>query len=289
MVRCGQCETQFDGNAVTCPACNWSPARSHGFIAWAPAAAAGDTGLSEHSFSLIAQYEHRHFWFRYRNAVITWALRRYFPQMRRFLELGCGTGVVLRAIAEAFPHASLTGSEIATAGLAWAAQQAPTARLVQMDGRRIPYVAEFDVVGAFDVLEHIADDRTVLAQIRQALVPGGGLLVSVPQHQWLWSAVDDYSRHQRRYSRGELAAKLNAAGFVVEHMTSFMTLILPAMLLSRRTKRDAREIDPGAELEIGWAANSVLGALCAVERGVVASGASLPAGGSLLAVARRRD
>jgi len=109
----------------------------------------------------------------------------------------------------------------------------------------------------------------------------------VPQHPWLWSGVDEYSHHFRRYTRPQLVERIRAAGLVVEHVTSFMTLILPAMLLSRATTRDAASLDPAAELKIGTLANAVCGALCACERWPLAAGWSLPAGGSLLAIARK--
>jgi len=246
-----------------------------------------DTALPDASFALLAKYEERHFWFRARNEVIVWALRRYFPHLRTFLEIGCGTGVVLAAIRDAFPGAELTGSELSAAGLGFAARRVGGARLTKMDGRRIPYENAFDVVGAFDVLEHIEDDVAVLQQMRRAVVPGGGLIVSVPQHPWLWSGVDEYGGHFRRYARRELLAKICGAGFVVEHATSFMTLVLPAMMAARFTARSAASLDPAAELKVGSATNAALGLLCACEARAIVRGWSLPVGGSLLAVARR--
>ena len=77
-----------------------------------------------------------------------------------------------------------------------------------MDARRIPFEREFDVVGAFDVLEHIVEDEDVLGQMFKATRPGGGLLVTVPQHPFLWSASDEHAMHQRRYSRAELRRKV---------------------------------------------------------------------------------
>jgi hypothetical protein len=86
-----------------------------------------------------------------------------------------------------------------------------------------------------------------------------------------------------------LTGKLASAGFALEHVTSFMMLVLPAMLLSRLTKRDATALDPGAELKIGGTANAILGWLCACEARATHNGWSLPLGGSLLAVARKVD
>src|SRR5262249_20258580 len=117
----------------------------------------------------------------------------------------------------------------------------------------------------------------------------GGLIVTVPQHRWLWSGVDDYARHYRRYTRRQLTGKLQAAGFTVERITSFMTLILPALLAARLTTPAASKLDPGGELKIGRFVTTVCGLLCACEKPLIAAGVSLPLGGSLLAVARKQS
>jgi SAM-dependent methyltransferase len=289
MIRCPHCAALYSSADASCSQCGWLPADVDGFTAWAPESAAGGTGFSEESFALLARYEDRHFWFHTRNALIVWAVRRYFPTLRTFLEVGCGTGVVLAAVRAAFPDAELTGTELSARGLSIAAARVPSARVMQMDGRHIPYETEFDVIGAFDVLEHIEDDAGVLAGMRRALARGGGLVVSVPQHPWLWSGVDEYSHHYRRYTRRELADKIRAAGFAVEHITSFMTFVLPAMMLSRLLTRGAASLDPAAELKVGGITNTVCGALCACEAWPISRGWSLPVGGSLLAIARKSE
>src|SRR4030095_1631809 len=107
--------------------------------------------------------------------------------------------------------------------------------------RRIPFRGEFDVIGAFDVLEHIKEDEEVLAQMYQATRPRGGVLLTVPQHSFLWSEVDDYSRHVRRYSASELKAKVKRAGFETLRTTSFVSLLLPVMFISRLRQRSAHQ------------------------------------------------
>ena len=108
----------------------------------------------------------------------------------------------------------------------------------------------------------------------------------MPQHPFLWSAVDEFSRHRRRYTRAGLLDKVRRAGFGVERVTSFMALVLPALLLARIGKRDVATLDPVAELRIAAAPNAVLGAICRLEAATIAAGWSWPAGGSLLVVAR---
>ncbi len=117
---------------------------------------------------------------------------------------------------------------------------------MRADGRALPFAGEFDVVGAFDVIEHIDADEAVLAAMRRAVRPGGGVIVTVPQHRWLWSETDRYSGHQRRYDRRELGRKLDGAGLKVRWMTSFTTLLLPLMAASRGWQSLSRlPDDPG--------------------------------------------
>jgi SAM-dependent methyltransferase len=245
-------------------------------------------GFRPEYFTDLAALEAGNFWFRGRNALIVWALKKYFPRLGSFMEIGCGTGFVLSGVGAAFPGAALYGSEVFSAGLGFAARRVERAGFMQMDGRNIPYEDEFDVVGAFDVIEHIVEDEVVLAQMCRALKPGGGLLLTVPQHPWLWSEADRYACHVRRYTAGELHSKVERAGFEIVRSTSFVSLLLPAMLASRRRAAGDKAFDPVDEFRIGRAANRVLEGVLAVERFAIRAGISLPAGGSRLLVARRR-
>jgi SAM-dependent methyltransferase len=273
-----------------CPQCGYEPPRVDGFPSFAPELAQGHAGFDPTHFAELAGLEAGNFWFRARNRLIVWALGRHFPGARRLLEVGCGTGFVLAGIAAAFPAIELTGSEAAAEGLGFAAQRVPGAALIQMDARHIPFRSEFDAAGAFDVIEHIEDDRAVLRAMREALVPGGGLLLTVPQHPSLWSEYDVRAHHVRRYRRRELREKVIEAGFEIVKMTSFVTLLLPLMYASRLAQRAPRtDYDPLAELKIAPWLNSLLETMLDAERVLIRAGLSLPAGGSLLLVARRHD
>jgi SAM-dependent methyltransferase len=259
-----------------------------GYPAFAPELARAETGYDPANFAELARLESRNFWFRARNRLLIWALGRFFPGMTRFLEVGCGSGFVLSGIAAAFPGLEATGSEVAVEGLGFAARRVPRARLIQMDARRIPFREEFDAAGAFDVIEHIEDDGAVLRALRSALVPGGGLLLTVPQHPFLWSEYDARARHVRRYRAQELRGKVLDAGFEIVKMTSFVTLLLPMMIVSRLMQRSpGTDYDPLAELRIARWLNWMLERTLDFERVLIRAGLPLPAGGSLLLVARR--
>jgi len=238
-------------------------------------------------FARLHELEARSFWFRGRGDLIEWALAHYFPNARDFLEIGCGTGYVLNRLHEKFPDLTLTGSELFEEGLAYARERlGGAATLRQLDATNLQYREEFDAIGAFDVLEHIDRDTDVLTDVRGALRPGGGLLVTVPQHAWLWSDTDVAAHHVRRYARAELRDKLHVAGFEVLRITSFVSLLLPAMWLARRRRGDGMQ-EVEAELSLPGPANAIGYATLQMESLLIRLGIDLPAGGSLLAIARK--
>jgi len=262
-----------------------------GFRCYAPALARGNTDYPVEYFDRLYRLEAAHFWFRARNRIILHTFRRYLKHkiQPRVLEVGCGTGYVLQCLAAENRYA-LTGLESHIAGLRHARSRLPGVELVQADARALPYESEFDAVGAFDVIEHISEDEAVLASIHRALKPGGIIVVTVPQHKWLWSRTDEEAMHKRRYTRHELSSKLRAAGLDLLRCTSFVTMLLPIMYVSRLAKRQATansERD-AYEFELSGVANALCAAGMWVDEALIGMGLSLPAGGSLLAVASKR-
>ncbi len=262
-----------------------------GFPAFAPELAAAED-YPEDVFPELAAVEERSFWFQARNRILLRIFARFIGDgAARVLEVGCGTGFVLKGLAERFPKYELLGAEAFVSGLNFARARVPEARFCQLDATRMPFRDEFDAVGFFDVLEHLTDDEGALSGARQALREKGWLVVTVPQHAWLWSPLDDASGHKRRYSRAELIAKVEAAGFAVEFVSSFVTTLLPAMIMSRRRGADEggedakaramRDLSPGRLLN--WVGNTAM----RVDEAIMGTGLSLLVGGSLVMVARK--
>jgi SAM-dependent methyltransferase len=289
MKRCLSCQHIFLSSATDCPACGFSPVLEDGFHLYAPDFAKSGGGFKSGYFSELAKLEEQNFWFRSRNKLIVWALSKYCKDFQSFLEVGCGTGFVLSGVSQAFPGATLLGSEIFTAGLGYAAARLPFVKFIQMDARNIPYREEFDVIGAFDVLEHIEEDVDVLRQIHASLKLHGFILLTVPQHAWLWSSVDEYACHVRRYSAKDIHRRIEASGFQIIRSTSFVTTLLPAMLLSRLLQRgrSAEEIDVAAELKLSAWLNSIFLELLNFEAFLIKVGLNFSVGGSRLVVAKK--
>jgi len=287
MKRCLACEAIFESSDWTCPKCGYQPALRDEIRQFTEGPPDTDAGFKPEYFAQLADVEESNFWFRARNKLIQWALRNYFPEAKSFFEVGCGTGFVLAGIHQQFPRMRLAGSEIFADGLAIAKARVAKAELYQMDARRISFEGEFDAVGAFDVLEHVIEDEDVLAQMFDAVRSGGGLLLTVPQHPFLWSASDQYAMHQRRYKRAELRTKVKSAGFRIERITSFNSLLLPLMIWSRVGQKRDHDFQPLREFEIGPALNKTLESILKFERMLIRTGTSFPAGGSLLLIGRK--
>jgi SAM-dependent methyltransferase len=287
-MQCTACGASYDSETYTCDACGHAVTVVDGYPAFAPELAHGGGGYESKLFAELAPLEERSFWFRARNELILWALRRYRPDVSSFLEIGCGTGFVLSGIAAQHPTARLYGSEIFVDGLSFAGERVPSARLMQMDARAIPMREEIDVIGAFDVLEHIEEDVDVLREMHGALKQDGLLVISVPQHRWLWSPADDHAHHVRRYTAGELRDKVSGAGFEVLKSTSFVSILLPMMMLSRlRMRGRTDDYDPIDEMRMpGWL-NAVLYRVMRAENALIRWGLRFPLGGSRLVVARK--
>ena len=286
MKLCIKCGRALEEHGWRCPFCQHAPQEIDGHLAFAPELAEHNEGFEVEHFGKLVELEAGNFWFRSRNRLIIWALRKYFPEARSCLEIGCGTGFVLSGIRQALPELSLSASEIFSEGLSFAAERLPGVELFQMDARRIPFREEFNVIGAFDVLEHIREDEEVLSQMYQAVCKGGGILVTVPHHPFLWSAVDTCARHVRRYKTRELRTKIERAGFEIIRITSFVSLLLPMLIISRFRMRPGTEPN-NSEVNPAALVNTTLERILDLERMSIRAGLSLPAGGSLLAVARR--
>lgn len=286
MKICLVCGKSFGADDFCCAVCGHSPELRDGHPAFAPELSAGNDGFKADFFASLAELEAGNFWFESRNRLLIWALDRYFPNTETFLEIGCGTGFVLSGIQREFQDIKLFGSDIFSKGIMYAKERVPNAEFFQMDARRIPFESEFDVIGAFDVIEHIEEDEIVLAQIFRAIKSGGGVILTVPQHQWLWSKSDEIACHKRRYSKKGLAAKVEKAGFRILRLTSFVSFLLPLMAASRFIPRfgATEQKDNGSELAQPPLLNALLKGICGIERGFIRNSVSFPMGGSLLCV-----
>jgi 2-polyprenyl-3-methyl-5-hydroxy-6-metoxy-1,4-benzoquinol methylase len=271
-----------------------------------------DKGLSNHFFNstgggsydpyyfaVLSSIEDRHFWFRVRSQII-FALSKHitkdFSAGYRALEIGCGTGNMLRSLELACQDGKVLGMDLFKEGLK-CAQMRTSCSLVQGDIHSPPFKGPFDLICLFDVLEHIDDDISALKIVHGLLSENGSILLTVPAHQCLWSYFDEASHHCRRYDMPDLNNRLINAGYGVEYMTQFMTSLFPLVWLGRKTamlmnrKKDNERCSHlvERELHVNAIANEILYKLLAWEVDVIANQRKLPIGTSIIALAHKAD
>lgn len=280
------CKHSFCLPSWECANCKEMPLKIDELFSVVPAGRLTQDGFEAHFFEELAKSEERSFWFLARNKLINWAIKKYADRSRDFLEIGCGTGFVLKSISENFENMNIYGSELFHEGLGFAKLRVPNAQLFQMDARIIPFDKQFDCIGSFDVLEHIDEDSAVLAQIHKALKENGILLLTVPQHSWLWGPSDDFAHHIRRYEQAELLLKLRENKFRILDSRSFVSLLLPLLIASRAWQKIQRT-DPRAEMNASTGLFHPFFEIMSLERWLIERGMKSPWGGSLLVVAQK--
>jgi SAM-dependent methyltransferase len=234
----------------------------------------------------LAVDEH-HWWYRGRRRVIRAELDRLaLPPGARVLDAGCGSG---RTLQELVDYGQVSGLELN----AEAAELARGRGLGEvMIGRleELPWDdGTFDLITCLDVIEHVPDDVAALIELRRVCRPGGWLLVTVPAYQALWSRHDEANHHYRRYSRPRLRGAVAAAGWRIERVSAFNSLLLgPAAAVRLAQRRLSTGNGDTSDLDLGPAwLNDVLEWPLALEARWLAHGRTLPAGLSLLALLRR--
>lgn len=234
----------------------------------------------------MADTEGRHWWFTARRAILSSLIGRLgMPQRARIVEIGCGTGGNLEMLSAFGEVAAMETDDGARA----IALEKTGGRFEVRPGRcphEIPFPARsFDLVCLFDVLEHIEEDVATLQAVRALLAPGGRALITVPAYRWLWSAHDEFLHHKRRYSAGELRAKISASGLRIAALSYFNTLLFPLAAAARVRDRLMNHDRASGTGIPARPVNGLFHRLFSAERFLVGR-LPLPFGVSLLAVVR---
>ena len=194
----------------------------------------------------LAALEDKHWWYRERRALLARelsALAKRGVKPGRALDIGAAGGGNTRVL---LSHGwSATALEYGPEGAEVAHERGIP--VVRADAISLPFgEASLDLVVAFDILEHLVDDKSAAAEIFRVLRPGGTALIAVPCDMDLWSEHDVAVDHVRRYEAEELADLLGSAGLQIERLRSWNVLLRPvaAWRRKRSTGSDLTEISP---------------------------------------------
>jgi len=234
-------------------------------------------------YDRMAEHDSRHWWYVARRDILADYVARYadLPKGAKILEIGCGTGHNLPMLGQFGEVDAIeidaAAREIATRRLGKPVGAAPLPELSGVER------GSYDMIAVLDVVEHIEDDVGALRAMAACLKPGGKILVTVPAHQWMWSAHDVVNHHKRRYSKRTLTGALRAAGLHWRKLGYFNSLLFPVAVAARVAgklsgKDDSDDSPPAAPL------NSVLGSIFRLERHLLGR-MPLPPGLSLILIA----
>ena len=233
-------------------------------------------------YDAMAELDERHWWYVARRKVLAELIRRRArpPAGARLLEIGCGTGHNLNMLAE---FGAVDALEVDETARAFAEKRLGrpvfSAPLPEVDG--VPE-RSYDLIAAFDVVEHIPDDRGTIRSIARLLKPGGKFVLTVPAHQWMWSAHDVANHHQRRYSRPGLRALIESSPLKLDALGYFNSLLFPLAVAERLASRVRGKDDADLSLPPG-PLNQAFERIFAAERRLIGR-VPLPPGLSLFAV-----
>jgi len=188
-------------------------------------------------YDRMAELDEVHWWYTARRRILSSLIERIVrpPADAQILEVGCGTGHNLKML-ERF--GTVDGIEIDEAARAVAEKRlGRSVSSAPLPGLKGVERGHYDLVAALDVVEHIDDDRATIDALASCLKPGGKLLVTVPAHQWMWSAHDELNHHKRRYSKRGLRNLIDGSPLHLERIGYFNSLLFPIAVGARLATR----------------------------------------------------
>jgi len=227
--------------------------------------------------------EQTHWWFTARRDILAAEIARLpLPKPARILEVGCGTGGNLELLKT---FGEVRAIEPDAESRAYAAERSG----VTVQGGLLPdglpdLGGPFDLVAAFDVIEHVDDDAGAVAALAARLKPGGFLVTTVPAYAWLWSRHDAQHHHKRRYTRPAYRRLFD--GLKVRRATYFNSVLFPPIAAVRLARTAARIEGGDDEALPPPPLNGLLRRLFGAEKALLAA-TDLPFGVSILLIAER--
>jgi SAM-dependent methyltransferase len=234
-----------------------------------------DTTLQPGSSSLR---QPDYWWYRARADLLHVVFEPFLGAPRRTLDVGSADAPSVGWMRGAQPHVTL---DLFPDGLV-------PGEGVCGSATALPFGDEaFDVVSAFDVVEHCEDDALAVSELARVLTPGGRMLLSVPAYQWAWSDHDVRAGHHRRYTRRRLNRLVADAGLTISRSTYVFAGVFPLFVAerARRGLQAPAAPEPGNRLpEVSPRTDKILMGLSGLDHRLLRK-TNLPFGSSIFLAA----
>lgn len=245
--------------------------------------------MKKSEYARMAEHEQSYWWHLGRLEIIQTYVKRASRNRSNpaILNVGCGTGGTIDMLEKFGKVDNVDTSDDAIAFV----KKLGHKNIAKVDGIELPFEDKvYDLVGAFDVLEHIEDHKNALSEWKRVLKDDGAIVITVPAYQWLWSEHDVSLHHRRRYTVKSLMAVAAEVGLMSERKSYAISFSLPLVAGFRFAgKILGRKADSETSyVPVPRVINKLFTALLKVEA-KMHNTVSLPAGTSVVAILRKSD
>lgn len=239
--------------------------------------------MDKSMYRIFFEIQKKHWWFVSKKSIVLDTIDRHLSKRTdiKVLDIGCGSGLMLNALEGV---GQTFGMDMSDDAINFSKEIFKGRVEKGLLPDQVPYDENFfDLITALDVIEHVDRDVDSLKAIRSRLVTGGKAVITVPAYMFLWSKFDDMNEHKRRYTLTELNNKLVQAGFTVEKITYYNTLLFPVVYVVRMLN-NALNRDGSSDVDMpSRPLNYVLAKIFSIEKYLLKF-VNLPFGVSVLAV-----
>lgn len=246
-------------------------------------------------FNEYYHLERKNWWFTVRRKILSERIEHVLGRPRNItsLNVGAATGTTSDMLTR---FGQVTSIEY-DADCCSFAQTYMTTPMLQGSITELPFEQEsFDLVCAFDVIEHVEDDHTAIEELVRVCKPGGYIMITVPAYAFLWGPHDIINQHFRRYTLKELLQLFGNRGGRIVYKTYFNAILfmpiaafrLVASLGSRFIKKkESNGVSDHQVFGTAGVFNSLLAGLFQIDYYLLKAGLRFPAGVSIMVVFKK--
>lgn len=208
--------------------------------------------MNSDEYDNLVRVERHHWFYTGKRTIARWAIDTFGSKADRptLFDCGAGTGAFAAEMVSTH-HVSVMDDHAESLELL--RQKFTPDQVIEGSASAMPLPDNTaDIVTLLDVLEHVEDDTSAVAEIHRVLKPGGILVLTVPAMMQLWSSWDEVLHHFRRYHREPLRAMFSSADWQIEHIKYVNTAVFPLVWWARRSRRPTDSARSEEYIPPGW-------------------------------------